>query len=184
MFINNELVKLIAEYKRIYDECLAEYYERVIAAIEIPFFIYSSRILQSYPEGNELYRNGVVLQVDKPAKLTSGVSSIRFVAPGKAHDALYTMSSGQLSGVILSFTLALYKSFSDGKLCTLLIDDPVQSMDELNIMSFVELLKSEFGDVQIIMSTHEESFAMYARYKYSKASFPAQIIRLSDKIIK
>lgn len=38
----------------------------------------------------------------------------------------------------------------------LLIDDPLQTMDDLNISSFIELLRNDFKDKQIILSTHEE----------------------------
>ncbi|MCI5864817.1 MAG: AAA family ATPase [Cloacibacillus porcorum] len=181
-FISTKLDAQISQYMQAYDESIAEYREQIIAAIEIPFFIYSSRILQSYPEGRDFYRHGVVLQTNKASKLSAGIDSIRFVAPGKDHDILYTMSSGQLSGVLLSFTLALYKTFSDTKLNTLFIDDPVQSMDELNIISFVELLKSEFSGIQLIISTHEESFAQYAHYKYQKTKISTQVIHLNEQV--
>ncbi len=36
----------------------------------------------------------------------------------------------------------------------LLIDDPL--LDDLNISSFIELLRNDFKDKQIILSTHEE----------------------------
>ena len=34
----------------------------------------------------------------------------------------------------------------------LLIDDPVQTMDEINMASFVELLRNEFKDKQIFIN--------------------------------
>lgn len=102
--------------------------------------------------------------------------------PGKTHDVLYTMSSDQLSGVLLSFTLALYKTFTEQKFSTLLIDDPVQSMDDVNVVSLVELLKSEFSNVQILISTHEDLFAKYSTYKYAKARLTSQTIKLKDEV--
>lgn len=50
------------------------------------------------------------------------------------------MSSGQLSALIISFTLALHKKYSLNKI--ILIDDPVQTMDEINIAGFIELLRN------------------------------------------
>lgn len=41
----------------------------------------------------------------------------------------------------------------------MLIDDPVQCMDDLNIVSFVELMRIEFQDIQLLISTYENSFA-------------------------
>ena len=75
------------------------YQKLVIKQIEIPFFLYCSRLLQSYQGGQ-----GVLID--------SNDSKIRFTAPGGEHDILYTMSSGQLSAVLLAFSLVLNKIYS------------------------------------------------------------------------
>lgn len=74
------------------------------------------------------------------------------------------MSSGQLSALIISFTLALHKKYSKNSI--LLIDDPVQTMDEINIVGFTELLRNEFSSNQIIISTHEDIPSVFMRYKF------------------
>ncbi len=106
--------------------------------------------------------------------------SIRFTSPGKEHDVLYTMSSGQLSAVLLSFSLALNKIYSGNGIKTVLICDPIQCMDDINMISFVELLRREFSGCQIIMSTHEEDFSNFVRYKFKKYGLDAQAITLKD----
>lgn len=111
------------------------------------------------------------------------IDTIRFVAPGHEHDILYTMSSGQLSGILLSFSLALNKIYVRDGIKTIFVDDPVQSMDELNMASFVELLHSEFPDSQILISTHENIFSSYAKYKYEKYDCPVKVINLKDEAI-
>ena len=93
---------------------------------------------------------------------------------------LYTMSSGQLSGILLAFSLALHKIFVNDGLNIMLIDDPVQCMDDLNIVSFVELMRTEFPDIQLLISTHENSFAGYIGYKYKKYSLPVQRCNLKE----
>ena len=65
------------------------------------------------------------------------------------------MSSGQLSAILLAFSLALHKIFVNAGLNIMLIDDPVQCMDDLNIVSFVELIRTEFPNIQLLISTHE-----------------------------
>lgn len=135
--------------------------------IEIPFFVYTSRLLQSYQGGQ-----GVLME--------NNGESIRFTAPGNEHDILYTMSSGQLSAVLLSFSLALNKIYSGDGIKTVLIDDPIQCMDDINMISFVELLRREFSDCQIILSTHEEEFSNFIRYKFKKYDLAAQAITLKD----
>lgn len=141
------------------------YQKLVIKQIEIPFFLYCSRLLQSYQGGQ-----GVLID--------SKDSKIRFTAPGGEHDILYTMSSGQLSAVLLAFSLVLNKIYSGNKFKTLFIDDPIQCMDDINMISFVELLRREFSDSQIVLSTHEDTFANYIKYKFSKYNIRSQSITL------
>ena len=141
------------------------YQKLVIKQIEIPFFLYCSRLLQSYQGGQ-----GVLID--------SKDSKIRFTAPGGEHDILYTMSSGQLSAVLLAFSLVLNKIYSGNNFKTLFIDDPIQCMDDINMISFVELLRREFADSQIVLSTHEDTFANYIKYKFSKYNIRSQSITL------
>ena len=57
--------------------------------------------------------------------------TIRFVAPGSEHDVLYTLSSGQLSAVLLSFSIAMNKIYGEEGIKTIYIDDPIQCMDDI-----------------------------------------------------
>lgn len=157
----------IKEYEKAIKRAIENYKKQIIDEIEIPFFVYSSRLLQSYQGGQ-----GVLMKNDG--------GSIRFTSPGKEHDILYTMSSGQLSAVLLSFSLALNKIYSGNGIKTVLIDDPIQCMDDINMISFVELLRREFSGSQIIMSTHEADFSNFIRYKFKKYGLDAQDITLKD----
>lgn len=58
----------------------------------------------------------------------------------------------------------------------IMIDDPVQTMDEINIAGFIDLLRHEFRDRQIFLSTHEDNISSYIRYKFGKASLETQRI--------
>ena len=165
-----KLASLVVEIKAYYKalkKAIELYQQLVIKQIEIPFFLYCSRLLQSYQGGQ-----GVLID--------SKDSKIRFTAPGGEHDILYTMSSGQLSAVLLAFSLVLNKIYSGKKFKTLFIDDPIQCMDDINMISFVELLRREFSEVQIILSTHEDSFANYIKYKFSKYNIRSQSITLKN----
>lgn len=154
-------------YKMALKFALNKYRDKVVKQIEIPFFLFSSRLLQSYQSGQ-----GVMIQ--------SSGDSIRFCVPGGEHDVLYTMSSGQLSAVLLSFSLALNKIYAGENFNTLLIDDPIQCMDDINMLSFVELLRQEFNGLQIIMSTHEDTFSNFIRYKFSKFNQKCKQINLQN----
>lgn len=162
------------DYSKKWKQSISKYQSQIISKIEIPFYIYSARILQSYQGGQ-----GILIKQSTSASVGE-VDSIRFTSPGQEHDVLYIMSSGQLSGVLLSFSLALYKIFAGDGLTAIFIDDPVQCMDDLNIVSFVELLRSEFEKSQLLISTHEKGFANYISYKYKKHNLEYQRINLKE----
>ena len=85
---------------------------------------------------------------------------------------------GQLAALVISFTLALNKKYSLDKL--LLIDDPVQTLDELNISAFIEVLRNDFSDRQIFISTHEDIMSAFMRYKFEKYGLKAERISMSE----
>lgn len=163
-----DIYNQMKNYSAALKSALDNYRVQLISQIEIPFFLYSSRILQSYQCGQ-----GILIKSDG--------ASIRFTAPGAEHDVLYTMSSGQLSAMLLSFSLALNKIYGSQSLQTIFIDDPIQCMDDINIISFIEVLRSEFSSSQLIISTHEDVFSKYILYKYKKFNLSAQSIRLKDQ---
>ncbi|MBZ9622143.1 AAA family ATPase [Clostridium sp. FP2] len=177
--LSEEIIPETIQYKEVLKNSIEKYQNQVIKNIEIPFYIYSGRIMQSYQGGL-----GILIKESDNSSETeneSGLNSIRFICPSRpAHDIMYTLSSGQLSTVIISFTLALNKIYSNDKFKCIFIDDPVQTMDELNIASFVELMRNEFQDRQIILSTHEDTFSRYVRYKYSKYGLKANSIALKS----
>jgi len=159
----------LGKIKRIYKKSLEDYQKKIIGDIEILFHIYSGRIIQDCQGGMGLFI------CDK--------SGIRFLEdPKKTHDALFTMSSGQLAVLIIAFTLTLNKKYSKNKL--LFVDDPVQTLDELNITSLVELLRTEFADRQIFLSTHEDKMSAYMRYKFEKYGIETKQLSFKDKYLK
>lgn len=151
-----QLCEQLFVYVETLKKAINTYRKQLIGQIEIPFFLYSSRLLQSYPGGQ-----GVLIDSKEGEK-------VRFTAPGREHDVLYTMSSGQLSAVLLAFSLSLNQIYAKNGFQTLLIDDPIQCMDDINMVSLVELLGREFGHSQVIISTHEDDFARFIGYKYGK----------------
>lgn len=163
----SEIKSQLKEYFDAIEQSIDAYKKQIIDEIEIPFFVYSSRLLQSYQGGQ-----GVLMENDG--------ETIRFNAPGSEHDILYTMSSGQLSAVLLSFSLAMNKIYAGEGIKTMFIDDPIQCMDDINMISFVELLRREFGDCQIILSTHEEDFSNFIQYKFGKYGLKANAITLKE----
>lgn len=161
-----QLCKQLSLYVETLKKAINTYRKQLIGHIEIPFFLYSSRLLQSYPGGQ-----GVLIDSKEGEKM-------RFTAPGREHDVLYTMSSGQLSAVLLAFSLSLNQIYAKNGFQTLLIDDPIQCMDDINMVSLVELLGREFGHSQVIISTHEDDFARFIGYKYGKYGLSHRAVSL------
>lgn len=114
------------------------------------------------------------------------VEDIQFVnSPQDNQDILYSMSSGQLSAVALSFLLCMNQAYGAHKACSiLLIDDPVQTIDDVNMVGLVDILRYGFGDRQIFISTHEQSFEWFLRYRYSKAGKNVKIFNMKDIMLQ
>ena len=142
------------------DRSVDDYKNITLKQLRVPLLIYTGKILQDY-------QNGLGVFVSK--------DEMRFVSNGDAkHDILNTFSSGQLSGFVLAFLFAMNKQYikaSSDDIGFILIDDPVQTMDDINISSLIEVLRNDFSDKQIILSTNEmdkENYILYKFYKYNK----------------
>lgn len=98
---------------------------------------------------------------------------------------LNTFSSGQLSGFVLAFLFSMNKQYvkeSEDDLGFILIDDPVQTMDDINISSMIEVLRNDFKDRQIILSTHETDKENYILYKFFKYNRIGQSFNVKDQL--
>lgn len=131
------------------------YAEQTISEIELIFHIYSGRLIQNYQRGLGLFiesRDG---------------QQLRFLTAEKSeHDAILSMSSGQVCALSLAFFLSLNKVYATIPL--ILIDDPSQSLDEVNIASLTDLLRCELNKSQLILSSHEDDISSYMRYRFIK----------------
>jgi len=158
----NTLVENLKKLETIYKKEIGKQRAKMIKDIEIPLYIYSGKILQSFREKST---QGIYI---KDTVKGEQLGNIRFVSKWDSdHDVINTTSSGQLAGIVIALTLALNKVYSKG-FNTILIDDPVQSMDDINMISLVELLRNDFKDKQIFISTHEDSIEKYILYKFIK----------------
>jgi exonuclease SbcC len=160
--LEEELKELI----KLYNTNVNQYIKSISQGIEILFHIYSGRLLQNFQNGL-----GVFIETDG--------KSISFKdTPNAEHDVIFSMSSGQLSSLIIAFSLALNHKYAKNPL--LFIDDPVQTMDEINVASFIDLLRHEFKNRQIFISTHEDHISSYFRYKFGKAKLETQRINFKN----
>lgn len=157
--------------QKIYSDAIDSYKNQILKKLRVPLLIYTGKILQDYQNGL-----GVFISKDE----------MRFVTNGDVkHDILNTFSSGQLSGFVLAFLFSMNKQYvkeSEDDLGFILIDDPVQTMDDINISSMIEVLRNDFKDRQIILSTHETDKENYILYKFFKYNRIGQSFNVKDQL--
>ncbi|OCG02801.1 AAA family ATPase [Gilliamella apis] len=142
-----------------------KYTNQTISEIELIFHIYSGRLIQNYQRGLGLF-------------IDSGDGKqLKFLTAEKSdHDAIMSMSSGQVSALGLAFFLSLNKVYA--KFPLILIDDPSQSLDEVNIASLTDLLRCELKHCQLIVSSHEEDISAYMRYRFNRAELTTNSLNM------
>lgn len=98
----------------------------------------------------------------------------------KSIPTLY-FSTAQINILSLSIFLARALKATDklgNPIKCIFIDDPIQSMDSINILSFIDLFRSIIVnlDRQLIVSTHEENFHLLLQKKIPKDLFKSKFI--------
>ena len=71
------------------------------------------------------------------------------------HDALPILSSSQLNSFAVSLFLALNLGLPSMRLSLVMLDDPLQSLDSINLLGLVDVLRRFREHRQLIVSTHE-----------------------------
>ncbi len=157
-----------------YEEEMKKFKIGIVKQLRIPFFIYSAKMLQNYQQGL-----GIFLTYKKAADSSDErVAIIRFKSdPNNDHDVMNQLSTGQLAVVSLAFTLSLNTMFKlSYNLNFLMIDDPIQDMDAMNVLSFIEILRHGIVDrYQIILSTYSDHNALFMGYKFANSNSQVDI---------
>lgn len=158
--------KELKSLKTVINSNRSQYLKQLISDIEILFYIYSGRIMQ-----NSYFGRGLFIKSDK--------KKVLFVAKADRDvDVLYNMSSGQLVAVMVAFIMTINKLYSNQQM--LLIDDPIQSIDDMNMWGFMETLRWEFKDYFLLLSTHEMEYGSLMRYKMHKVGIEARYIDMAS----
>ncbi|MBE5926550.1 MAG: ATP-binding protein [Lachnospiraceae bacterium] len=170
----NEIIAELKNYEIALKEGIMEYKRKIISDIEPLLHIYTGKILQQKFNGKSIYIH-----------TSKDVEDIQFVnSTTDNQDILYSMSSGQLSAVALAFLLCMNQVYGTHKACSiLLIDDPVQTIDDVNMVGLVDILRYGFSDRQIFISTHEQSFEWFLRYRYFKADKSVKVFNMKDILL-
>lgn len=162
----------LEKYQTALAEGIQEYKKTIMKDIEPLLYVYTARMLQQKFNGKS-----VCISTDEHFK------NIQFINSGNTdkQDILYSMSSGQLSAVALAFLLCMNQVYGQNRACSvLMIDDPVQTIDDVNMVGFVDILRYEFPDRQIFVSTHEQKFEWFLRYRFAKAGKSVKVFNMKD----
>lgn len=146
------------------------YFSGLLSDIKILFYIYSGRIMQTCYFGR-----GLFIKPDEKCKhiiFTSDSNQANDV------DALYNMSSGQLVTLVVALLLSLNKLYSHTSL--LAIDDPIQTIDDINLWGLIETLRHDFNDHFMILSTHERDYRDLLDYKFRKWGINTKVVDMSE----
>jgi DNA repair protein SbcC/Rad50 len=81
---------------------------------------------------------------------------------------------------VLSLSIFLASALNSKEYDCIFIDDPIQSMDSINVLSTIDLIRSLIvnENKQIILSTHDENFHNLLKKKMPKRKFKSKFIEL------
>ncbi|MGA4854251.1 AAA family ATPase [Acinetobacter haemolyticus] len=165
-----KIQKNLKDLKKHLTDLNNDYSRKIINDIELIFHIYSGRLIQNYQRGLGLF-------IDE-----GGGDRLRFSTAEKSeHDATLAMSSGQLSALSLAFFLALNAVYA--KTSLVLIDDPAQSLDEINIASLSDLLRCELKHRQLFLSSHEDDISTYLRYRFKRVGLSQKSFHMQKYLL-
>lgn len=87
----------------------------------------------------------------------------------------HIFSSAQTNILSLSIFLGMGLSFRKNKLENLLIDDPIQSLDDVNILTLIDIFRalprSNYNNIKLIISSHDEKFSQLLSIKMRNHNF-------------
>lgn len=153
------------------DTNINEHKKTLLSNIRLPVYIFSKRILKNH-EGASIF-------LDTDANWKIIIYSKEFW-----RNPIYNYSQWQLTTVMISILLSLNLLLSNtSNLNTILIDDPIQTLDDLNQLAFINLLRYQFSDKQIILSTHEQEFSNFIRYKFWRLWLSQNNFNVKDRFL-
>lgn len=116
-------------------------------------------------------------ELDEGTKLRVKTSG----SDGQEDDPTLYNSSGQISILSLSIFLAKALQTKD-ELDTIFMDDPIQYLDSINVLSFIDLLRTIITKEkrQIVISTHDKNFYQLLQKKLDSKYYNSKFIELES----
>lgn len=148
---------------------------------EIKSFFFTGLINQLY---NKIDPHPEFTTVEFHANFDSDNPSLDVIVTNTSNEKkviphLY-FSSAQVN--ILSLSIFLASALNSKEYDCIFIDDPVQSMDSINVLSTIDLLRSIVVNhgKQIILSTHDENFHNLLKKKIPSRLFSSKFLELES----
>lgn len=99
-------------------------------------------------------------------------------------DPILYLSSAQVNILSLSIFLAKALQNKDVMINTIFMDDPIQYLDSINVLSFIDLLRSittdKQFDRQVVISTHDENFFNLLKKKFDSEYYNSKFIEFES----
>lgn len=101
------------------------------------------------------------------------ILDIKAVSNNEELDPSLYLSAGQLNVLSLSIFLANAFEKQNDEIDTIFMDDPIQNLSDINILSFIDLIRTMITkyDRQIVISSHDENFYKLMRNKMPSEAF-------------
>ncbi|AZB30295.1 MULTISPECIES: AAA family ATPase [Chryseobacterium] len=101
------------------------------------------------------------------------ILNIKAISNDEELDPSLYLSAGQLN--VLSLSIFLAKAFEtrNDEIDTIFMDDPIQNLSDINILSFIDLIRTMITKYnrQIVISSHDENFYKLMRNKMPSDAF-------------
>lgn len=87
------------------------------------------------------------------------------VSQVESDDPRTVLSSSQMNALAVSVFLSLNLGMARPPLASLVLDDPLQSLDDINLLGLIDLLRRTKDQRQLCLSTHDSRFAKLLAHK-------------------
>lgn len=149
---------------------------------------------------NEYFNSDIINQIYNKIDPHPTMKHIKFIAQkesGGLKTRIYTydddsesnkmspvvyLSSAQVNILSLCIFLAKVLSEKNTTFNTIFIDDPIQHLDGINLLSFIDVLRTITTDMgrQIVISTHNEQFYKLLKVKMDEKYYSSKFIELTS----
>lgn len=110
------------------------------------------------------------------------ILEIKAISSNEELDPSLYLSAGQLNVLSLSIFLAKAFEVNNDEIGTIFMDDPIQNLSDINVLSFIDLIRTMITkyDRQIVISSHDENFYKLMRNKMPSDAFPVKYYEIKN----